>query len=49
MNLTEVAAKLDSQLDLACKKFEKIFFDCEGVSLAIKNDQGAFDSKYQVS
>jgi hypothetical protein len=27
MNLNEVASKLDQQLDIACKKYEKVCFD----------------------
>jgi len=39
MQLNETAAKLDQQIDIACKKYEKLCFDNGAQELIYKDDQ----------
>ena len=45
MALNESAAKLDSQLDITCKKFEKVCFDNGATELQYSDENSGNKSK----
>jgi len=49
MQLNETAAKLDQQIDIACKKYEKLCFDNGAQELIYKDDQTDKTSKLKSS